>query len=238
MIILLDKPYFQDLNSSFEVQENRSFNITLEGNAYPFPISYIWFHPSGRQLMNNQSNIFVNSSQLSLMNIQRNDIGVYRCIATNSIGNTEVNFTLNVLCMLKFEIFLTYFSLNILDGPVIIRTQGYSISDALIPGSPATLSCVVDANPMDFNRVRWFKEQQEISFDQWEKRIEGKEVSLIRKSIERSDAGQYICEIENPFGNNRATVPLFIQCKLIFSFSITFIWFIQMHRKSNQVKIE
>jgi hypothetical protein len=68
------------------------------------PINYIWFHPSGRQLMNDQLNIFVNQGQLSLINVQRKDLGVYRCIGSNVIGNTEVNFTLNVLCMLNFDI--------------------------------------------------------------------------------------------------------------------------------------
>lgn len=76
------------------------------------PISYTWFHPEGRQLMNDQLNIFVDQGQLVLIDVRRNDLGIYRCIATNSIGSTEVNFTLNVLCMFdlifffSFEIFL------------------------------------------------------------------------------------------------------------------------------------
>ena len=81
------------------MKENQSFNITLEASAYPMPINYIWFHPSGRQLLNDQSRIFINQGQLSITNIQKNDLGVYRCIATNAYGSTEVNFTLNVLCM-------------------------------------------------------------------------------------------------------------------------------------------
>jgi hypothetical protein len=55
--------------------------------------------------MNDQLNIFVNQGQLSLINIQRKDFGVYRCIATNLIGSTEVNFTLNVYCRLNFYTF-------------------------------------------------------------------------------------------------------------------------------------
>ena len=74
------------------------------------PITYLWFHPSGRQLMNDQLTIFVNQGQLSLINVQRTDLGIYRCIATNIVGKTEVNFTLNVLCMfdeyILFKIFL------------------------------------------------------------------------------------------------------------------------------------
>ncbi|CAF1488244.1 unnamed protein product [Rotaria sordida] len=188
------KPYFQDFNRSIEVKEGQSFNITLEAKAYPMLISYTWFHPSGRQLLNDNLNIFINQGQLSLMNVQRHDLGIYRCIATNSIGYTEVNFTLNVLY-----------------GPIIIRTQAYSISESLMPGSSAILICVIDGNPIDFNTVQWFKDNQEISFDQWEKRNEGNEASLIKKSIHQEDAGQYTCEIDNQFGNTHAILPLIVQ---------------------------
>lgn len=83
----------------------------------------------------------------------------------------------------------------------------------MIPGSSATLSCVIDGNPVDLNSVRWLKGEQEISFDHWEKRIDGNEVSILRKSIQLDDAGEYTCEISNPYGTKRALLPLFIQCK-------------------------
>ncbi|CAF1409739.1 unnamed protein product [Adineta steineri] len=188
------KPYFHDSYTSIEVKENQSFNITLEANAYPMPITYKWYHPSGRQLMNDQLNIFVNQGQLALVNIQRNDKGIYRCIASNIIGDTETNFTLNILY-----------------GPMISRTQGYSLTEALMPGSSAILLCVIDANPINLNSIRWLKDNEEISSDHWEKRVEQNEISLIRKSVNREDAGQYVCEIDNQLGNSRATLPLIIQ---------------------------
>lgn len=92
-MILIDKPYFQKFDSSYEIQENQTFNLTLHANAYPLPINYTWHHPQNKQIMNNKG-------ELIIINVQRNDLGVYRCIATNSIGSTEVNFTLNVICML------------------------------------------------------------------------------------------------------------------------------------------
>jgi hypothetical protein len=110
------------------------------------------------------------------------------------------------------------YSFSFQDGPAITRTQGYSISEAIMPGSSVTLLCVIDANPIDLNKIRWFKNNEELSVinnrAQWEKRIEGNEASLIGKSIRREDAGQYACEISNPFGNSRATIPLVVQCKI------------------------
>ncbi len=87
-----------------------------------------------------------------------------------------------------------------------------------MPGSSAILVCVIDANPIDLRNVKWYKNNEEIAFNQWERRIEKNEVSLVHKSIHRDDAGQYSCEIDNHFGNSRATLPLIIQCKFIFHF--------------------
>jgi hypothetical protein len=69
------------------------------------PITYIWFHPSGRQLFTDQSRIFINQGQLSITSVQKGDLGVYRCVATNAYGTAEVNFTLNVLCMSNLILF-------------------------------------------------------------------------------------------------------------------------------------
>ena len=48
--------------------------MRFEANAYPIPLSYTWFHPSGRQLMNDQLNKFVDQKKLSLINVQRRDL--------------------------------------------------------------------------------------------------------------------------------------------------------------------
>jgi hypothetical protein len=105
----------------------------------------------------------------------------------------------------------------ILDGPVITRTQGYPISEAALPGTTVTLLCTIDANPIELSRIRWFKNDEEltsnINFAQWERRFDGNEASLIGTSIRKEDAGQYACEIDNAFGNSRASLPLIVQCK-------------------------
>ena len=218
MFLLIDKPYFHDFNGYADVKQNQSFNLTLEASAYPMPITYTWFNPSGRQLFTDQTRIFINQGQLSIITVQKIDLGVYRCVATNPYGNSEVNFTLNVLCMKKFfrQKKKTTFFLFFIDGPVITRTRGYSIYDAVSPGSSVTLLCAIDANPIDLNTIRWFKNNQSIINDgQWERRIEGNEASLIGKYIRKIDAGQYACEIENSYGNSRATIPLIVQCKIL-----------------------
>jgi hypothetical protein len=102
---------------------------------------------------------------------------------------------------------------------VITRTRGYSTSEAAMPGSSVTLLCAIDANPIELNHIKWFKNTEELSATnsdaQWERRVEGNEASLIGKSIRKENAGQYACEIDNPFGNSRATLPLVVQCMLL-----------------------
>ena len=92
-----------------------------------------------------------------------------------------------------------------------------------MPGSTVTLLCAVDANPVELRNIKWLKDEKEISLSntgtQWERRIEGNEASLIGKSVRKEDAGQYACEIENSFGNSRATIPLVVQCRIFCAFS-------------------
>ena len=105
------------------------------------------------------------------------------------------------------------------DEPTITRTRGYSIIEPAAPGSTVTLLCVVDANPINLSNIKWFKNDKELSLmangAQWERRIEGNEASLIGRSVQKEDAGQYTCEIENQYNNSRAAVPLVVQCKFV-----------------------
>ena len=101
---------------------------------------------------------------------------------------------------------------------MITKTQGYSVSDPAVPGSTVTLSCTIDANPLELNQIRWFKNDEELVLNSniapWERRFEGNEASLITRGVRRDDAGHYACEIENALGKSRATLPLVVQCKL------------------------
>lgn len=181
------------------------------------PIAYTWFHSSGRQLFTDQRRVFVNQGQLSFSSVEKGDLGLYRCVASNAYGSAEVNFTLNVLCMFDRARSTRLSCSLVVDGPVIVRTQGYPKSGAVMPGTSATLLCVVDANPLELNKLRWFKDAEELLLTnrdaQWERRIEGNEASLIARSVRREDAAQYACEIDNALGNSRATVPLSVQCQ-------------------------
>lgn len=192
------KPHFHDFHDFFEMKENQSLNLTLEATAYPMPISYTWYHPSGRQLFTDQSRIFINQGQISIINLQKSDSGVYRVVAGNSYGNSEVNLTVKVLY-----------------GPVITRTRGYSVPDAVLPGTTVTLLCAVEADPLNLTDIKWYRNDSEPKLitnnAQWERRIEGTEASLIGKFIRKEDAGQYSCEIENPYGTSRAAIPLVVQ---------------------------
>ena len=103
------------------------------------------------------------------------------------------------------------------DGPIVTRTRSYSIFDAAMPSAGVALVCAIDANPIEMSRIRWLRNDQEISSTtqavQWEQRFENNETSLIARSIRREDAGQYACEIENAHGTTRATLPLVVQCE-------------------------
>ena len=92
--------------------------------------------------------------------------------------------------------------------------MGYSTTEPILPGATARLLCVIDANPLNMSSVRWFKDNQEIlsgiEDTPWERRVHNNEASLVRNSVSRDDAGEYVCEIDNA----RATLPLVVQCNL------------------------
>ena len=88
-----------------------------------------------------------------------------------------------------------------------------------MPGATVALVCTIDANPLEMSRIRWLRNDQEISLStqavQWEQRFENNETSLMARSIRREDAGQYVCEIENAYGTRRATLPFVVQCEVL-----------------------
>ncbi|CAF4415016.1 unnamed protein product, partial [Didymodactylos carnosus] len=96
------------------------------------------------------------------------------------------------------------------DAPTVTKTHGFSSFDAVTPGTTVTLKCQIDANPMNLSNVRWYKQSIPIVQNgiRFERRFELNEASLIIRSVRKEDAGQYACEIENPFGQNRMDVAL------------------------------
>ncbi|CAF1101020.1 unnamed protein product, partial [Didymodactylos carnosus] len=189
------KPHFNDYDPFADVKENQSFNLTLEAIGYPMPVTYTWYHPSGRALVTGQA-YTVQQGHLSIRSITKTDLGVYRCQATNTIGTTETNFTLNVLY-----------------APVVTKTIGFSSFDAVTPGATVTLKCQIEANPINLSNIRWFKNSVPIIQNgiRFERQFVLNEASLIIRSVRKEDAGQYTCEIENPFGQNQANVPLVVK---------------------------
>lgn len=76
-----------------------------------------------------------------------------------------------------------------------------------MPGSSARLVCLIDGNPIDLTRIRWYKDNQQI--DDWQ--TNG--TVAIKSQIHRDDAGEYQCEVSNEFGQSRRSTSLFVQCK-------------------------
>ena len=97
-----------------------------------------------------------------------------------------------------------------LDSANVIELQGYSLSNALMPGSSARLVCLIDGNPIDLTRIRWTKTNQKIN--EWQ--TDG--TVAIKSQIHRDDAGEYQCEVSNEFGQSQRSTTIFVQCNKNF----------------------
>jgi hypothetical protein len=95
-----------------------------------------------------------------------------------------------------------------------------------MPGSLAHLSCMFDVNPLDIDRIRWFRNDQDLLLNSnntdWKQDVQGNVMTLTRTNVHRHDAGEYICQIENDLGKARAQVPLIVQCNEFFFVSILY----------------
>ena len=96
----------------FNVIEGRNGSITCTATGYPVP-AVVWQSSNGSSLSNNRlvsglvnmsstgvGNVTSVSVELMVIGAMRVDTGMYRCSASNSVGNDANNININVQCKL------------------------------------------------------------------------------------------------------------------------------------------
>jgi len=79
------------VNSSNTVNESGSFYLTCEASGDPPPYNYTW-------KQNDTNEAIADGNVLNFTNINRNDTGWYRCVATNKCGTGSGLHFVNVFC--------------------------------------------------------------------------------------------------------------------------------------------
>ena len=86
-VFFKDRPKFSSsFNRTISIEENQSMNFSLIATAFPLSINF------------SCEKFFVVENEILLTNVQRNQSGSFVCFATNSLGTTSIELTLNVFC--------------------------------------------------------------------------------------------------------------------------------------------
>ena len=202
---------------TFNATESNWITCTAEG--YPTP-DIIW-------LNNNESEVdkdrLVNSSVMATgvgnitsksvtINIRRDDGGVYKCIAINSVGNDTKTFNFTVQCNLivKFTCFWnnTFLFTAI---PIVAIPEEYTVTEG------GTITCEATGYPIPV--IVWLNNGSEVN----ESRLVtdtpvatgvgnlfSMSVSMI---VRRGDDGVYTCVANNTLGSDNSSVKITVQCK-------------------------
>ena len=202
---------------TFNATESNWITCTAEG--YPTP-DITW-------LNNNESEVdkdrLVTSSVMATgvgnitnksvtINIRRDDGGVYKCIATNSVGNdTEtINFTVQCKLTVKFTCFWnnTFLFTAI---PIVAIPEEYTVTEG------GTITCEAIGYPIP--DIKWLNNGSEVNESRLVNgtsmatgvgNLFSKSVSMI---VRGSDDGVYTCVANNILGSDNSLVNITVQCK-------------------------
>ncbi|XP_065056158.1 hemicentin-1-like isoform X2 [Rhopilema esculentum] len=201
---------YASLNETITVIKNSSARLSCTFYGEPVP-SVTWHKFSGNgaiavasssRILKTNSSFSVVESEVNFRAVDSNDHGVYRCIATNSIGSKEMNITLNV----------TF-------GPELVHN---SPSQNIVPlgTSNFTLSCIVISNPAAF--LEWFingtkyAPSRVLSVSASEFRAENhtRITSILKiESIEKNHFSNYSCTATNALGTVTARMSVVVTYK-------------------------
>ena len=203
---------------TFNATESDWITCTAEG--YPTP-DITW-------LNNNESEVdkdrLVTSSVMATgvgnitnksvtINIRRDDGGVYKCIATNSVGNdTEtINFTVQCKLTVKFTCFWnnTFLFTAI---PIVAIPEEYTVTEG------GTITCEATGYPIpvivwlnnDGSEVNESRLVTDTPVATGVGNLFSMSVSMI---VRRGDDGVYTCVANNLLGSDNSSVNITVQCK-------------------------
>ncbi|KAM7337635.1 hypothetical protein ACRRTK_003754 [Alexandromys fortis] len=193
-------PTVQARQSIVNATANLGQSVTLVCDADGFPEPTMSWTKDGEPIENEEEDddkhIFSDdSSELTIRNVDKNDEAEYVCIAENKAGEQDASIHLKVFAKPK----ITY-----------VENQ-----TAMELEEQVTLTCEASGDPIP--SITWRTSTRNISSE--EKTLDGHIVvrsharvsSLTLKSIQYTDAGEYICTASNTIGQDSQSMYLEVQ---------------------------
>nr|XP_012423543.1 PREDICTED: neural cell adhesion molecule 1 isoform X8 [Odobenus rosmarus divergens] len=197
-VIVNVPPTVQARQSIVNATANLGQSVTLVCDAKGFPEPTMSWTKDGEQLENEEDEKYVfsdDSSELTIRKVDKNDEAEYVCIAENKAGEQDASIHLKVFAKPK----ITY-----------VENQ-----TAMELEEQVTLTCEASGDPIP--TITWRTSTRNISSE--EKTLDGHMVvrsharvsSLTLKSIQYTDAGEYVCTASNTIGQDSQSMYLEVQ---------------------------
>ena len=108
---IADKPEITSHPKNVDIKEGGNVTFSCNSTANPLPTTS-WTKDESAITSNSRISFSVVNKVLTITNVNRNDIGKYRCVASNKLGNdTSEAAELNVKCEfigLSFKIWIVF----------------------------------------------------------------------------------------------------------------------------------
>ncbi|XP_027434729.1 neural cell adhesion molecule 1 isoform X4 [Zalophus californianus] len=207
-VIVNVPPTVQARQSIVNATANLGQSITLVCDAKGFPEPTMSWTKDGEQIENEEDEKYVfsdDSSELTIRKVDKNDEAEYVCIAENKAGEQDASIHLKVFAKPK----ITY-----------VENQ-----TAMELEEQVTLTCEASGDPIP--TITWRTSTRNISSEEkasWtrpekQETLDGHMVvrsharvsSLTLKSIQYTDAGEYVCTASNTIGQDSQSMYLEVQ---------------------------
>ncbi|XP_045870729.1 neural cell adhesion molecule 1 isoform X12 [Meles meles] len=197
-VIVNVPPTVQARQSIVNATANLSQSVTLVCDAKGFPEPTMSWTKDGEQIENEEDEKYIfsdDSSELTIRKVDKSDEAEYVCIAENKAGEQDASIHLKVFAKPK----ITY-----------VENQ-----TAMELEEQVTLTCEASGDPIP--TITWRTSTRNISSE--EKTLDGHLVvhsharvsSLTLKSIQYTDAGEYVCTASNTIGQDSQSMYLEVQ---------------------------
>ncbi|XP_031568091.1 hemicentin-1-like [Actinia tenebrosa] len=173
-------PIFNHTQTNLTVNESSSAMLHCNASGNPSPtIHWSYIKHGLTTKISNEESLFLN-------NIQRNETGIYSCIATNGVGDPAITDTF----------------VDVQYGPEILNT----ISQLTVNERDVfTVKCNTSGNPSP--DVKWKKVGLNQTYIIYHQEV------LNFTMVTKRQAGTYVCEAKNILGTASASVKLTVQYK-------------------------
>ncbi|XP_063796284.1 hemicentin-1 isoform X2 [Pseudophryne corroboree] len=166
-----------------EINASPAEDIQMVCTSGGIPAPYIYWLKDGKHISHN-GHFLINKTRsgdiLSILNVQVADMGKYTCVATNSAGEDDRIFNLNVHV-----------------PPKIADNQGKPLALTAILDTSINIECLVTGDPTP--QINWLKNGLPLSVSSQIRLLSSGQVFRISR-VQKSDEGSYTCIASNRAG--------------------------------------